>query len=228
MIKKDIVSAVNQHIAFPTEHFAVEIMDTMLEVIKETLAKGVSIKIAGFGNFDILEKGQRLARNPRTGAVAVISARKVVTFRPSRLLVDKINPGRRNHRQSSVQVGVENALLHDTESYMKPEKSSLQGCWKIVWMKRWDQDFVDAEVSGHVTLSDKGDGDFQFGYVCGSFRWSPKSNHIDSRWAGSDEMDDAQGNIHAIIEAGELRGSIEFSEGDKSAFRAVRTDERSA
>jgi hypothetical protein len=105
---------------------------------------------------------------------------------------------------------------------MKSAANPLKGRWKIVWMEMWDQDFVDAEIPGHVTFGDKGRGDFQFGYVCGSFAWSPENDHVDSLWEGNDEMDPAHGDIYCEIEKGELHGTIEFFNGDESAFRAVR------
>ena len=105
---------------------------------------------------------------------------------------------------------------------MKSTANPFEGRWKIVWMEMWDQDFVDEEVPGHVTLGDKGRGDFQFGYVCGSFAWSAKNGHIDAFWEGNDEMDPARGDIHCKIKEGELCGTIGFFNGDRSAFRAVR------
>ena len=78
---------------------------------------------------------------------------------------------------------------------MKLATNSFKGRWKIVWMEMWDQDFVDEEVPGHVTLGDKGLGDFQFGYVCGSFTWSVKNDRIEALWEGNDEMDPAHGDI---------------------------------
>ena len=107
---------------------------------------------------------------------------------------------------------------------MKPTTNSFRGRWKIVWMEMWDQDFVDEEVPGHVTLGDKGLGDFQFGYVCGSITWSVKNGRIDALWEGNDEMDPARGDIHRKIQEGELRGTSGLSSGDRSAFRAVRED----
>lgn len=89
-------------------------------------------------------------------------------------------------------------------------------------MEQWDQDFVDLVVPGHVTLEDGGRGHFKFGCVEGGFSWPEDSTTIDSRWEGCDEMDEARGNIYALIEDGELRGSIEFSNGDESDFCAVR------
>ena len=105
---------------------------------------------------------------------------------------------------------------------MKPAANPFKGRWKIVWMEMWDQDFVDEEVPGHVTLGDKGLGDFQFGYVHGSFTWSAKNGRIDALWEGNDEIDPAHGDIHCEIQEGELRGTIGLFDGDRSAFRAVR------
>ncbi|WP_428484303.1 hypothetical protein [Rhodopila sp.] len=105
---------------------------------------------------------------------------------------------------------------------MTPAANPLKGRWKIVWMEMWDQDFVDEEVSGHVTLGDKARGDFQFGYVCGSFAWSTTNDRVDALWEGNDEMDPAHGDIHCEIKEGALYGIIGFFNGDRSAFRAVR------
>ena len=108
----------------------------------------------------------------------------------------------------------------------KTEISPLKGRWKIIWMETWGQDFVDAEVPGHVTFGDRGNGDFQFGYVRGSFGWSEKDDYVDTHWGGNDEMDEAHGDIYAEIEEGELRGTIEFFNGDDSEFRAVRENKK--
>lgn len=109
---------------------------------------------------------------------------------------------------------------------MKLTAGSFKGRWKIVWMEMWDQDFVDAEVPGYVTLCDKKHGEFQFGCVCGSFSWLMKKDRVDSLWEGNDEMDLAHGDIHCEIKAGELHGVIGFFNGDRSAFRAVRENEQ--
>jgi hypothetical protein len=105
---------------------------------------------------------------------------------------------------------------------MKPAVRSFTGRWKIVGMEMWDQDFVDEEVPGHVTLGDKGLGDFQFGYVYGSFAWLAKNGRIDALWEGNDEMDPAHGDLHCEIQEGGLCGNIGLFDGDRSAFRAVR------
>ena len=59
--------------------------------MKEELCKGDSIKISGFGKFRVRAKKSRMGRNPQTGQAMEISARKVLTFTPSRILRDGIN-----------------------------------------------------------------------------------------------------------------------------------------
>ena len=60
-----------------------KLIDIIFEEITESLIHGEEVKFAGFGTFKILEKNARMGRNPKTGASAVISARRVASFRPS-------------------------------------------------------------------------------------------------------------------------------------------------
>ena len=62
--------------------------------MKDTLADGEKIKISGFGNFVVRDKKQRVGRNPQTGAPIPISARRVLTFKPSQVLKGVLNPHR--------------------------------------------------------------------------------------------------------------------------------------
>jgi integration host factor subunit alpha len=59
--------------------------------MKETLGKGDKIKISGFGNFVVRQKRPRIGRNPQTGEEIEISARRVLTFRPSQVLKATLN-----------------------------------------------------------------------------------------------------------------------------------------
>ena len=70
---------------------AQEISETLLEIMKMTLADGEDVLISGFGKFCIKQKKQRRGRNPATGDDLMLSERKVVTFRPSSILRDRIN-----------------------------------------------------------------------------------------------------------------------------------------
>ena len=62
---------------------AYKMIDIIFEEIGESLANGEDVKFSGFGTFKILTKSARVGRNPKTGVPAIISARRVATFRPS-------------------------------------------------------------------------------------------------------------------------------------------------
>lgn len=62
---------------------AYKLVDIVFEEIGESLIHGEEVKFAGFGSFKILQKTQRMGRNPKTGEPAVITARRVASFRPS-------------------------------------------------------------------------------------------------------------------------------------------------
>ena len=67
---------------------SIEIVDRVFESIKVALEKGESVKIAGFGKFEVKQKRSRRGRNPQTGEEIEITARKVLKFRPSQILRD--------------------------------------------------------------------------------------------------------------------------------------------
>ena len=62
---------------------ALKLVDIIFDEIRESLINGEEVKFTGFGSFKILAKPQRMGRNPKTGAPAVITARRVASFRPS-------------------------------------------------------------------------------------------------------------------------------------------------
>ena len=66
------------------------LLDRMLEMISENLEKDGAVKLSRFGNFNVRKKAAREGRNPKTGIQATISARKVVTFKPSPMLKDRV------------------------------------------------------------------------------------------------------------------------------------------
>ena len=70
-----------------------ELVETVIEAIAERLAEGETVMISGFGSFSVRYKGPRTGRNPRTGEAAEISPRRVVVFRPSRILRRRIADG---------------------------------------------------------------------------------------------------------------------------------------
>ena len=91
MTKADIVETIYEKVGFSRKESA-EIVDLVFDMIKGTLEKGDKIKISGFGNFVIREKRPRKGRNPQTGDEIQISARRVLTFKPSQVLRKALNP----------------------------------------------------------------------------------------------------------------------------------------
>ena len=67
-----------------------EFVELFFEKIRQSLEQGDSVKLSGFGNFDLRVKNPRPGRNPKTGEEIPISARRVVTFRPSQKMKDKV------------------------------------------------------------------------------------------------------------------------------------------
>jgi integration host factor subunit alpha len=85
MTKADFVDAVFQHVGFSKKESA-QIVEQVFDIIKGTLETGEMIKISGFGNFVVRDKRARIGRNPQTGEEIEISARRVLTFKPSQVL----------------------------------------------------------------------------------------------------------------------------------------------
>jgi integration host factor subunit alpha len=85
MTKADLVEIVGEKSSF-SRQVSAEIVEQSFEIMKETLEKGETVKISGFGNFTVREKRLRKGRNPQTGGELTISARRVLTFRPSQVL----------------------------------------------------------------------------------------------------------------------------------------------
>ena len=69
---------------------AKEIVELFFDEIRESLEHNTQVKLSGFGNFDLREKGERPGRNPKTGEEIPISARRVVTFRPGQKLKARV------------------------------------------------------------------------------------------------------------------------------------------
>lgn len=90
MTKADIVEKIHDKIGFSKKESA-ELVDMVFDIIKGTLEEGEKIKIAGFGNFVVKDKADRRGRNPQTGDEIIISARKILTFKPSQVLKASIN-----------------------------------------------------------------------------------------------------------------------------------------
>lgn len=90
MRKADIANEIYEKIGISKKE-ASEIVEMILNTMKDTLCSGESVKIAGFGNFLVRSKRARRGRNPKTGEEIKITPRKVVTFRPSQIFKKYVN-----------------------------------------------------------------------------------------------------------------------------------------
>ena len=70
-----------------------QLVDDVLDHVSSALADGENVKISSLGTFSCKQKKERIGRNPKTGIEAPITARKVVTFKPSQIMKEKINKG---------------------------------------------------------------------------------------------------------------------------------------
>ena len=86
-----LVKAVAEETGFPTIQ-SNQMVETLIELIKGSLASGENVLISGFGKFSVKAKNQRRGRNPATGESLMLRPRRVVTFRCSGNLRKKINP----------------------------------------------------------------------------------------------------------------------------------------
>jgi integration host factor subunit alpha len=89
LTKNDIVAKVHD-LGF-TKKQAVDTVESLLEIIKNTLEKGDDVLVSGFGKFCVKNKKERRGRNPATGSDLMLKERKVVTFKCSGKLRDIIN-----------------------------------------------------------------------------------------------------------------------------------------
>ena len=90
LTKVQIVESIHNQIGLP-KNKSTEIVETLLEVIKSTLASGEDVLISGFGKFCVKEKRERKGRNPATGDSMMLEPRKVVTFKCSGKLRERVN-----------------------------------------------------------------------------------------------------------------------------------------
>ncbi|MBW1763851.1 MAG: integration host factor subunit alpha [Deltaproteobacteria bacterium] len=94
LTKLQITDAIAEQNGF-TKKQSTETVETILELIKSSLESGEDVLISGFGKFCVKNKRERRGRNPATGQDMVLAPRRVVTFRCSRKLRDRINQNRR-------------------------------------------------------------------------------------------------------------------------------------
>jgi integration host factor subunit alpha len=88
--KIEIVNTLYEHIGIPKNE-CLNLVESVLEIIKSELEKGNDVMISGFGKWAVNSKKARKGRNPQNGKALTIAARKVVTFKASPVLRDVLN-----------------------------------------------------------------------------------------------------------------------------------------
>ncbi|NOY38945.1 MAG: integration host factor subunit alpha [Nitrospirae bacterium] len=89
MTRAELAKIIFEKVGLPKKE-AQDIIEIILDTMKQTLAEGESVKITGFGTFNVRKKTPRRGRNPQTGEEMEISARRVITFKPSNILKSMI------------------------------------------------------------------------------------------------------------------------------------------
>ena len=92
MTKAELIDAIYEKVGFSKKESA-RIVELVFDIMKDCLEKGEKIKISGFGNFVVRNKRARIGRNPQTGQEIEITARRVLTFKPSQVLRGALRDG---------------------------------------------------------------------------------------------------------------------------------------
>lgn len=92
MTKADIAERISIKLG-TSKNESAELLELVIAVIKGALEAGEQVKIPGFGKFEVMQKKDRKGRNPQTGETMTITARKVMSFKPSAILRTGINKG---------------------------------------------------------------------------------------------------------------------------------------
>lgn len=111
LVKSDLVNSVMENVRFKrgveqgqrylfpemdceflTRQQARELVDALIEMIKRTLSSGEDVLITGFGKFQVKYRWARKGRNPQTGEPIILDSRRVIVFKPSNKLRQKMNP----------------------------------------------------------------------------------------------------------------------------------------
>lgn len=92
LTRADLAEAVVRKVGLPRNE-SQDLVELVLNEISSSLSRGEAVKLSSFGSFGIRKKGERVGRNPKTGKEVPITPRRVLVFRPSNIMKDKINAG---------------------------------------------------------------------------------------------------------------------------------------
>ena len=89
LTRADLADAINRRIGLSRSE-ALAMVESILDMMSDALAEGENVKISGFGTFLLRDKTERLGRNPKTGIEVPITPRRVLTFRASKMLKERV------------------------------------------------------------------------------------------------------------------------------------------
>lgn len=92
LTRADLAETINRKMGFSRAE-SLAMVEAILNHMCDAMAKGENVKISGFGTFVLRDKKQRIGRNPKTGVEVPITPRRVMTFRASQILKDRIQNG---------------------------------------------------------------------------------------------------------------------------------------
>ena len=95
LTRQDISEALYRDVGL-SKHESALMLETVLEHISNALIDGEIVKLSSFGTFTSRQKRERIGRNPKTGVSATINARRVISFKPSKLMKARINKSEEN------------------------------------------------------------------------------------------------------------------------------------
>jgi len=95
LTRMDLSEAVFREVGLSRNESA-QLVESVLQHMSDALGRGETLKISSFGTFAVRDKTARMGRNPKTGEEVPISPRRVLTFRPSHLMKDRVAAGNRS------------------------------------------------------------------------------------------------------------------------------------
>jgi integration host factor subunit alpha len=95
LTRMDLSEAVFREVGLSRNESA-DLVESVLKYVSDALVKGEQVKISSFGTFSVRAKSQRVGRNPKTGEEVPIDPRRVLTFRPSHLMKERVDAGNKS------------------------------------------------------------------------------------------------------------------------------------
>ena len=92
LTRADLAEAVYEELGLSRQESS-DLVESMLALVAAELARGESVKLSSFGSFSVRDKGERVGRNPKTKEEVMIDPRRVLVFKPSQVLKERVDRG---------------------------------------------------------------------------------------------------------------------------------------